>query len=447
MDGLVSSSGFRGIALKEVTPGFCLAMGEAISSLSPGNYAVGHDVRFSSPLLALALSLGLNTGGSDVNYMGLAPTPALAFYSRGNSGGAMVTASHNPPEYNGVKLFDQKGASISLSKYLKIAAMIPRADTPGYRPLGSIRHGDGLIDYIEAVAAAGRSRKDWKVGLDPGNGSTTLTADMIYRKMGIKAKSINVAPDGSFPGRGPEPREDTLGELSELVRSKSLDIGFAFDGDGDRLAIIDEKGKQIDPDTALAFSLARSIKGRKGTVVVNVDTSAVVDYAVEAAGGRVTRSKVGDPYVLEAMMKRHAIAGGETCGAWIFPGISLCPDGVLSSIIFLNLLEEGAMNPSETRAGLPGLVLRRRKVPCQNQVKGTLMIKLEAEVRERYCEEETLSVDGIRVGFSDKSWVLVRPSGTEPVIRITAESQSEKKTLGLMSEFVKLIEVIKRGKK
>jgi len=447
MDGLVGSSGFRGIALKEVTPSFCLAMGEAISSLSPGKHAVGHDVRFSSPLLATALALGLNAGGSDVKCIGLAPTPALAFYSRGNSGGAMVTASHNPPEYNGVKLFDKKGASISLSKYLKIAAMIPRSDAHGNRPIGSIRQGGGLIDYADAVAAAGRTRKGWKVGLDPGNGSTTLTADMIYRAIGIRAKSINVAPDGSFPGRGPETSEDALGGLSDLVRSKGLDVGFAFDGDGDRLAIVDERGKQIDQDTALAFSLARSIKGRKGSVVVNVDTSAIVDYAVEAVGGRVIRSKVGDPYVLEAMMKHRSMAGGETCGAWIFPDISLCPDGVLSSIVFLSLLEEGAMKPSEARAGLPGLVLRRRKVPCPNKAKQTLVEKLEAEIRYRYSEEETLSVDGIRVGFSDKSWVLVRPSGTEPALRITAESQNEKKTLGLMDEFIKLIEAIKRGRK
>jgi phosphoglucosamine mutase len=446
MGGLVGSSGFRGIALKEISPSFCLAMGEAISSQRPGVHSVGHDVRFSSPVLALALALGLNAGGSDVKYMGLAPTPATAFYSRGNSGGAMVTASHNPPEYNGVKLFGPKGASISLAAYLKIESLIDNAGSLHSETLGSIRQGDGLIDYVEAVAAASRSSKGWEVGLDPGNGSTTLTAEMIFKKIGINAIGINVAPDGSFPGRGPEPCESALRGLSDLVKSKSLDVGFAFDGDGDRLAIVDENGKPIDQDTALAFSLARSLKGRNRSVVVNVDTSAVVDYAVEAAGGRVIRSRVGDPCVLEAMLENHSIAGGETCGAWIFPGISLCPDGVLSSIIFLNLLGEAAMKASEARAGLPALALRRRKVACTNQVKKPLMETLEAEVRHRYSEEETIAVDGIRVGFSDKSWVLVRPSGTEPVIRITAESQTAKKTVGLIDEFTRMIEAIKKGK-
>jgi phosphoglucosamine mutase len=447
MDGLISSSGFRGIALKEITPSFCLAMGEAISSLHPGVHAVGHDVRFSSPLLAHSLALGLNSGGSDVKYIGLAPTPATAFYSRGSAGGAMVTASHNPPEYNGVKLFDPRGASITLSEYKRIEVSLQERGSRGKGIPGGIRQGEGLIDYAEAVAAASGSGKGRKVGLDPGNGSTTLTADLIFRLIGIKAQSINIAPDGSFPGRGPEPNEGSLGGLSDLVRSKGLDVGFAFDGDGDRVAIVDEMGRSIEQDTALAFVMARSLKGRKGSVVVNVDTSAIVDFAVEAAGGRVIRSKVGDPYVLEAMLKHRAVAGGETCGAWIFPSMSLCPDGVLSSIVFLNLLDEGGMRASEVRAGLPGLTLRRKKIPCTNNEKLPLMGKLEAEVRNVYCEEDIITEDGVRVGFSDKSWVLVRPSGTEPALRVTAESPSENKTLAIMGEFVKLVERTKRGKK
>ncbi len=447
MEGLVGSSGFRGVALREITPGLCLAMGNAISSINPGCYALGHDVRFSSPLLTLALAVGLNSGGSDVMHMGLAPTPALAFYSRGKTGGAMVTASHNPPEYNGVKLFDQRGASIGLRGYMKIAALLPRAEACMQGPLGSIRQGNGLSEYIEAVAAAGRLKKGWKVGLDPGDGATTPTAAMIYRGMGLKIQAINVAPDGSFPGRGPEPAEGVLEGLSDLVRTKGLDVGFAYDGDGDRLAIVDEKGKCVDQDAALAFFLARSIGDRRGSVVVNVDTSAVVDYAVEAVGGRVIRSKVGDPHVLEAMVKQRAVAGGEACGAWLSPEHGLCPDGVLSSILFLNFLEEGGMMPSEARAGLPALVLRRRKIPCRSGEKASLMEKLETEIRDRHRGAETLSVDGIRVSFSDRSWVLVRPSGTEPALRITAESESERKTLKLMDEFTGLIGALGKGNK
>jgi phosphoglucosamine mutase len=147
------------------------------------------------------------------------------------------------------------------------------------------------------------------------------------------------------------------------------------------------------------------------------------------------------------MLKQRAAAGGETCGAWIFPSMSLCPDGVLSSIVFLNLLDENGMKASGARVGLPGLALKRRKVPCINNQKKPLMGKLEAEVRNLYSDEEIITVDGIRVGFSDKSWALVRPSGTEPALRITAESPSENKTLGIMHEFVKLVERIKRGRK
>jgi len=168
---------------------------------------------------------------------------------------------------------------------------------------------------------------------------------------------------------------------------------------------------------------------------------------VEAVGGRVIRSKVGDPHVLEAMVKQRAVAGGEACGAWLSPEHGLCPDGVLSSILFLNFLEEGGMMPSEARAGLPALVLRRRKIPCRSGEKASLMEKLETEIRDRHRGAETLSVDGIRVSFSDRSWVLVRPSGTEPALRITAESESERKTLKLMDEFTGLIGALGKGNK
>lgn len=445
MEELVGTSGFRGLALKEITPSLCLAIGSAISSLETGEYVVAHDVRLSSPLLALSLALGLNAGGSDVEYLGLAPTPALAYYARGRSGGAMVTASHNPPEYNGVKLFNPKGASITLPEYLKVAGRIPRAGHAAYDSIGCMRDGSGLASYVEAVAALGKTVKGWKVGLDPGNGSTTLTASAVYRRMGIAAQSINIAPDGSFPGRGPEPSEGALRELSEMVRARGLDIGFAFDGDGDRLAVVDERGRFVDPDSALAFFLAQSIKGGRGTVVVNVDTSAVVDFAVEAAGGRVVRTSVGDPYIVETMLRTNAVAGGEPCGAWIRPEVSLCPDGLLSSVILLSLLEEGGMRPSEVVEGLPRLYLRRKKLRCPNSKKRALMRGLEDAIRQRYGGEEFSLLDGIRVGFADKSWVLIRPSGTEPAIRITAEAPSERDALSLLGEFEKLIKKSQGG--
>jgi phosphoglucosamine mutase len=447
MEEFLGSSGFRGIALEDISPNFCLAMGMAISSLDHGKYAVGHDVRLSSPLLALSLALGLNAGGSDVEYLGLAPTPALAFHSRGKSGGGMITASHNPPEYNGVKLFDRKGASVSYSDYRKILALIPRAGPVRHDSLGDMRPSGGLDGYIEVVASTGNLRKSWRVGLDPGNGSTALTATMVCNKMGLVSQAINLAPDGSFPGRGPEPSKEALGGLSGLVRERGMDVGFAFDGDGDRVAIVDEKGSFIDQDAALAFFLSGSLKGKKGTVIINVDTSAAVDMVVEEAGGRIIRSKVGDPYILEAMLKHRAIAGGESCGAWICPELSLCPDGVLSSVVFLNLLEESGMKPSEVKGKLPQLKLKRVKVPCENKIKKTLMERLEAEVRSRYDAEDIVTVDGVRVSFTDRSWVLARPSGTEPALRITAESTSEARTIKLISEITKMIETFKEGKR
>ncbi len=422
LDGLVSSSGFRGLALKEITPELCLRLGLALSGLLGGTCVVGRDVRLSSPLLAQSLIDGLNSGGSDTVFLGLAPTPAVSFYSRRHSGGAMVTASHNPPPYNGIKLFDGRGASVTQGFYeglLSAAAREPRYSS--WDALGSSKAGGGLHDYVDHVASAFAGKR-WRVGLDPGNGATAVTAPAVFSAIDCDASAVNLAPDGTFPGRGSEPGEGALSSLSELVRERGLDAGFAYDGDGDRLAIVDERGEPVPQDVALAFAASQIVREKGGSVVVNVDTSAMVDIMVEEAGGKVYRSRVGDPYVVEEMIRRGSVFGGESCGAWIYPDQGLCPDGVLSSILFLSLLSGAGVMPSQLRGMAPRLSISRLKVGCPNGLKARVMASLGERIGYLYPESEILLTDGIRAGLPDKSWVLVRPSGTEPLIRITAEA-------------------------
>jgi len=444
MQGLVSSSGFRGHAIREISPEFCMKVGLALSNVLKGKYAVGHDVRLTSPLLTQSLINGLNAGGSDVIDLGMAPTPAVAFYAEGKAGGAMVTASHNPPEYNGIKLFDERGASKTQSFYL---SLLPRLDTATYSAwdsVGSTRSSEGLYRYLDHVTSAAAFKKMWKVGLDPGNGSTAITAPIALAQSGASVSTINLAPDGTFPARGSEPDEPHLSGLSELVRGKGLDIGFGYDGDGDRMAVVDEHGKFVPQDSALAFAASSAVRGRRGsTVVVNVDTSAVVDIMVEKEGGRVLRSKVGDTYILEEMTMNGSVFGGETCGAWIYPGYAMCPDGVLSSVILMNLLDESGLKPSEIGDGLPALYLNRRRVACPDYMKVPLMRILNDRVLEMYPGSEVTNVDGIRVGMTDRSWILVRPSGTEPILRITSEASSESRSRELADSLFKVVEEIK----
>ena len=447
MQELVSSSGIRGFAMDEVSPRLCANLGIALSGRTKGIYAVGHDVRLTSALLASSIANGLNAGGSDAVLLGLAPTPAVAFYSKGKHGGAMITASHNPPDYNGVKLFDGRGASVSQQFYhyllSKAEAAPPMAD---WDAVGSCRSGSGLYEYIESVAAYSRLRKKWKIGLDPGNGATSITAAMALTMAGCSATTVNLAPDGYFKGRGSEPDEKALSSLSSLVREKNLDAGFAFDGDGDRVAIVDEKGAYIPQDIALAYTASNIImKKGGGSVVVNVDTSAIVDLMVESAGGSVHRSKVGDVYILEDLMSSGGSFGGETCGAWIFPEKSLCPAGLLSSIAFLNLLDENGVKPSQISEGLPRLYLTRRKVSCPNALKPQVIDAIKDSICKKFPASNMTDNDGVRASFPDKSWILIRPSGTEPLIRITTEASTAAGSKGLADASIGLIEGAMEG--
>lgn len=427
MRGLISSSGFRGIAIEEISPEMCFSIGLAYGRAAGGPFTIGMDARLSSRLLAQSMASGFSASGSDVIDIGLAPTPAVAFYSRGLAGGAMVTASHNPPQYNGVKLFSGEGSSVASGFYSELVRLIDeRPEKASYDRLGGVRSGGGIRSYIDAISSSRSLSKGWRVGLDPGNGATTVTASIAFMNSGCSHSAINVIPDGRFPGRGSEPDGEALKPLSELVRSKSLDIGFAYDGDGDRFAAVDETGRPIPQDACLAFAASQLVKleGGDGTVVVNADTSAAVDILVEEAGGDVLRCKVGDVHVVEALRKRGGIFGGEACGAWIFPKLGLCPDGVLSSLAFLEMLESSGLKASEVAGRVPKLHLTRKKVPCPNAAKQVAMDSYRETVSGGSGSISISDLDGIRSEYHDKSWVLVRPSGTEPFIRITSEATS-----------------------
>lgn len=426
--------------MEEVTPDLFFKCGLAASSMRPGTYAVGYDVRSTSPLLADAFRCGLNAGGSKTVSYGLMPTPALAFLSRGLAGGVMITASHNPPQYNGAKIFDGRGASWKPLDYRSMVdSMKGNMPCRGWDSVGSSRHGAGLHRYLEWLASRRGVRGDWRVGLDPGNGATCLTAPVVFESAGCSLEVINSHPDPLFKGRGSEPNESSLSPLSALVRSKMLDVGFAYDGDGDRFAVVDESGRCLKQDVALAFAASALVKRGRKDIVVNVDTSSVVDFMVEEAGGRVHRAPVGDVYVLEALLELGGSFGGETCGAWIFPEESLCPDGVLSSIIFLSLLEDSGLRPSEVCQGVPVFHTERRSVPCQSGMKEALMREISSRALGWFGGIGMEDLDGVRVSLADRSWVLIRPSGTEPVVRITSESQERPVAKELADRAVSLV--------
>ncbi|MCQ5340336.1 MAG: phosphoglucosamine mutase [Candidatus Methanomethylicia archaeon] len=435
MKEIISSSGIRGLAISEISPEFCMKIGIAISNNKKGEYVIGHDVRLSSYLLANSLANGICAGGSDSIFIGLSPTPAIAFYARNFTGGIVITASHNPPEYNGLKIFNENGIPVTSSFYENLIKT--PINYSNWDSLGNIKNFHGIYEYIDFLISNINTKRKWKIGLDPGNGTTSLTAPLVFHNVGHEVRTININLDGRFPGRGAEPNEQSSKLLSDLIRKHSLDVGFAYDGDGDRVLIIDENGNVIPQDIALAYIAKFMFSKLNKPIVVNVDTSSIVDFIINSIGGKVYRSKVGDPYIVEEIIKKDACFGGEPCGAWIFPDIIKCPDGVLSSIIFLNFLDHEGIKPSELLNNLPNFFIERKNIPCKDKI--STMKRIMNELPKLYPDADISYIDGIRISWDDFTWVLIRPSGTEPLIRITIESMSKDKLKNLISSITKFI--------
>jgi phosphoglucosamine mutase len=401
-------------------------------------------------MLEAALIAGAASCGCDVEALGMAPTPLTAYTTRvlAANSGISITASHNPPEYNGLKLFDSGGMAYGEKQRREIERIL---EEKAYRL--SEWDGIGLVEeieatplYLDALLRDLELRRAWRVACDLMNGATAVTAPEAFKAAGCEGVYINANPDGYFPSGTPEPRGETLERLGELVRSSEAQIGFAFDGDGDRVMFIDERGETPAPDRVLAAYAAYVVERCRGGVVVitHVGASMCVEEAVRLAGGRVIRTRVGDAYVAEALMRHGGVFGGEPVGAWIHPDVHPCPDGLLSALRLLRALEEENASLSEFIADIPEYPLLRAKVGCPDQMKGRVMMLIQ----ERYGGyfnrlRSTSTIDGLRLEFSD-GWLLLRPSGTEPVIRLTAEARSRSRAEELMERGRSLVERVVR---
>jgi len=280
----------------------------------------------------------------------------------------------------------------------------------------------------------------WHVIVDTGCGATCHIAPASLQSLGCKITAINAQPDGFFPGRSPEPNSESLKPLAKIVEDLGGDIGVAYDGDGDRVAFVDEEGCFVDFDRVLAAYAAHIVNRHSSRVVVtNVEASMCVEKMVEAHGGKVVRTKVGDVYVAEAMKRCDAVFGGEPCGAWIHPQFHFCPDGILSSVLLLKALEDEDKVLSEFVSEVPKYQTVRENVACKNEVKHKVMKKVEGGLRVLFpsCRQVS-TVDGVCLSLED-GWILVRASGTEPFIRLTVEGESLKAAEGIMEKGVMLV--------
>ncbi len=429
MGKLFGTSGVRGIVNEFLTPELALKVGMAAASVSKAKTAiVAADTRVTGPLIETALVAGLTACGVNTCNVGVLPTPVLAYLTKMLVAdvGFMITASHNPPQYNGIKIFSNDSLSYADELQGTVEQRIAEGnfELADWRSIGKASYADESRRYVQMVRTAAKPKKAWRVVVDPGCGATYEIAPTILREIGCEVIALNAQPDGFFPARSSEPTKESLAGLSKVVKAMDADMGIGFDGDGDRIAFIDEKGEFVDFDQALAaFSAFAVRKNKGGKVVTTVEASMCIERMVEAAGGKVLRTKVGDIYVSELMKRENAVFGGEPCGAWVHPSYHFCPDGPLSAVLFLNALEDAGKGMSEFIGEVPVFLTLREKLPCGNELKSQVLSYVEKNVKSVFPAWKDLSsIDGVRIALED-GWVLIRPSGTEPVIRVTVEGE------------------------
>jgi phosphoglucosamine mutase len=421
---LFGSSGIRGLANREITPGLALKVGLAVGSMHD-SAVIGRDPRTSGEMIEYAIISGLLSAGCNVTRIGMVSTPTLAFAARNYDCGVMVTASHNPPEYGGIKLWNRDGMAFDSKQQDEIESVIQNKawKMAEWNSIGRVNEADVIEEHAEMILGK-VGRTSLKVVVDCGCGAASTITPYVLRRMGCHVITLNSQPDGFFPARNPEPIEKNLEMLKKATLAFGADLGIAHDGDADRMMAVDGLGRFVEGDKLLAFF---GLRETKKSIVVPVDTSIMVDDVLK--GRTVYRTRVGDVYVAEELKKRNADFGGEPSGSWIFPGISLCPDGIYAAARLVEIVEnEGRLDSLVDE--LPAYPMIRGTIACSNDKKEAAMGKIGNGLKEM---GEVSSIDGIRVDTKE-GWILVRPSGTEPKIRITAEARNNVENLYARAE-------------
>jgi phosphoglucosamine mutase len=443
---LFGTSGVRGLVNADLTPILATQIGMAIATHSKAKRAlVARDTRTSGLMLENALVSGLMSCGVAVICMGILPTPVLAFLTKkmNADAGVMITASHNPPQYNGIKVFNSDTLAYTQGSQDQIDETFRhgRYKHVDWRKIGQVQQLDETRLYIGKIKHSVKLFRKWHVVADSGCGATYSLAPKILGTLGCKVTALNSQPDGFFPARSPEPNEASLKSVAKTVKALGADLGFAYDGDGDRVTFIDDKGKLANSDRVLAAYAGHVAKKNHGGIVVtNVEASMCIEKMVEPHGAKVLRTKVGDVYLSELMKEKNAIFGGEPCGAWIHPQYHHCPDGILSSVLLLKALEDKNKDLTEMIDETPKYQTLRENIACSNDAKYKIVKKVGQDATKIFPERKGLSkVDGIRVSL-ENGWILIRASGTEPLVRLTVEGESLKTAKSIMEKGIMQIQ-------
>lgn len=426
---LFGTFGVRRKANEVLTPEFASKLAAAYGTLVKGKVAVGGDTRTSTPMIKHAVISGLLSSGCDVMDLGILPTPAVQYAVRNYcDGGVIITASHNPPQDNGIKFVDADGIGIPDDMEEKIEDMFfdENPQRVSWDNIKEVETNSNIIDeYIDSVTGRvdGESIKNagLKVVVDCGSGAACFTTPYLLRKLGCQVTTMNCQPDGFFPGRNPEPTEDNLQDLINAVKNLGADLGIAHDGDADRTICIDENGNFVFGDKTFALVEKAMLKENGGGLIVTtVATSSAIYDIAEEYNGEVIATRVGDLLVARELKDKNGLFGGEENGGLIFPDFVYGRDAALTTAKIVEIISKENKPLSELIEELPSYRSVKKKVECPDELKSEVMDKIADATREFEVDTK----DGVKI-FTDEGWVIIRPSGTEPIFRCFAEAKKE----------------------
>lgn len=429
-DHIFRAYDIRGIFGEDLTEEVATKIGAAFGKLLDGkSIVVGRDVRISGEKIRDALISGL-VNFCDVTDVGVLPTPLLYFASNilEKDAGIMVTASHNPPKWNGFKAFRGKKGSIygnDMQRVKKYAKQFDPNDF-GVPKRKASNYADIIKEYQNFVQNKISIEKKLNVVADTANGTCGLVAPELFEKLGVNIFTLNKEPDGTFPAHLPVPKAETLGELMKEVVNRKADFGVGYDGDGDRAVFIDEKGNLIPGDlTLLVFAKDILEKQKGGKVVYELTCSMAIKEYVEQLGGVPIVERVGHTFIMDQMIKENAVLGGEKSSHFYFADVYGMDDGVFGSIKLAEILSKTDKKLSELVSALPQYPsIYEKNFECPDNKKFAVIEKVRSQFKAQGLE--TLDIDGVKLIEND-GWVILRASNTEPVVRISAEAHTEKK--------------------
>ena len=443
---LFGTFGIRRVANEVLNPEFASRLAAAYGTIVQGTVAIGGDTRTTTPMLKHAIIAGLLSSGCNVVDLGILPTPAIQYAVRQYyDGGIIVTASHNPPKYNGLKFVDEDGIGTPDDMEIEIEKIYFDGEPKraNWDEIGEYTVNDSIIDeYIsetlKRVDVDLIKKANFKVVVDCGSGAGSYTAPYILRKLGCDVVTLNSQADGFFPGRNPEPIENNLGDLIDAVKVLDADIGLAHDGDADRTICIDNNGKFVLGDKTFALVEREMLKENNGgTIVTTVATSTAIYDIAEKYNGNVIATAVGDLLVARKLKDTNGLFGGEENGGLIFPDFIYGRDAALTVAKILEILAKEDKPLSELVSELPVYYSEKMKIECSDDKKIEVMNNISKEIEET-TDYELDRTDGVKI-LRDDGWVIIRPSGTEPIFRCFAESDSEDKSVEMANWGISLI--------